>query len=374
MTTPKPSTGSPRLTPKEPALPVIVGTRSSRRTGYQLAKPERFSRRFGIASMLIIFGVAGVEGSNLANAAAVRAASVKAKTPSTKTASKAPAKTTAKIATKATEKAAANGAVPKTTNSPVVAAKPVITENTYSSATTKLSIKKVVTGTGDETLVYFVADVVVADSRVIRGGFADNKYGTNIVANTSTIALENNAMFAINGDYYGFRDSGMLIRNGVIYRDKGARTGLAMYQDGTMRVYDEKATTAGELLKAGVWNTLSFGPALVVDGTVPEGVDNIEIDTNFGNHSVQGSHPRTGLGMISPNHFVFIAVDGRSRGYSKGVTMSEFAELFKGLGATVAYNLDGGGSTTMWFNGKVVNNPLGRGRERGTSDIIYVGG
>jgi exopolysaccharide biosynthesis protein len=215
---------------------------------------------------------------------------------------------------------------------------------------------------------------VVADSRVIRGGFADNKYGTNIVANTSTIALENNAMFAINGDYYGFRDSGMLIRNGVIYRDKGARTGLAMYQDGTMRVYDEKATTAGELLKAGVWNTLSFGPALVVDGTVPEGVDNIEIDTNFGNHSVQGSHPRTGLGMISPNHFVFIAVDGRSRGYSKGVTMSEFAELFKGLGATVAYNLDGGGSTTMWFNGKVVNNPLGRGRERGTSDIIYVGG
>jgi exopolysaccharide biosynthesis protein len=299
-----------------------------------------------------------------ANAVNMRASAIPAKA-----ATKATTKTTAKPASKAPAKAI----VPKSTTAPVVVAKPVITENSYTSATTKLSIKKVVTGTGDETLVYFVADVVVSDTRVIRSGFADNKYGTNIVANTSTIALANNAIFAINGDYYGFRDSGMLIRNGVIYRDKGARSGLAMYQDGTLRIYDEKATTAAELLKAGVWNTLSFGPALLADGTVPEGVDNIEIDTNFGNHSVQGSHPRTGLGMIAPNHFVFIAADGRSRGYSKGVTMSEFAELFKGLGATVAYNLDGGGSTTMWFNGSVVNNPLGRGRERGTSDIIYIG-
>jgi exopolysaccharide biosynthesis protein len=319
---------------------------------------------FGLVGVLIGMTIGGLGGLDPVNAV-------------TPVASALPAKATAKATTKSTVKPAAKtlakATVPTVTSAGAIVAKPVITDTSYASATTKLSIKKVVTGTGNETLVYFVADVVVSDTRVIRGGFADNKYGTNIVANTSTIAQENNAVFAINGDYYGFRYSGILIRNGVIYRERSARPGLAMYQDGTMRVYDEKATTAAELLKAGVWNTLSFGPALLVDGSVPEGIDSIEIDTNFGNHSVQGSHPRTGLGMISPNHFVFIAVDGRSRGYSKGVTMSEFAELFKGLGATVAYNLDGGGSTTMWFNGKVVNNPLGRGRERGTSDIIYIG-
>jgi exopolysaccharide biosynthesis protein len=253
-----------------------------------------------------------------------------------------------------------------------VVTKPVVTDTTYASPTTKIAITKVVTGTGDDTLVYFVADVVVSDARVVRGGFAENKYGTNIIANTSTIAQENGAVFAINGDYYGFRGSGMLLRNGVVYRDDGARPGLALYRDGTMRIFDETATNATDLLKAGVWDTLSFGPALLVDGAIPSGIDTIEIDTNFGNHSVQGSQPRTGLGMVAPNHFVFIAADGRSRGYSKGVTMTEFAEIFKGLGATVAYNLDGGGSTTMWFNGKVVNNPLGRGRERGTSDILYI--
>ena len=256
----------------------------------------------------------------------------------------------------------------------VASTKAVATDTTYSSSTSRIAIKKVVTGTGNDAVVYFVADVLVSDARVVRGGFAQNKYGTNIVANTSTIAKENNAILAINGDYYGFRDSGILIRNGVAYRDESARTGLALYKDGTMKVYDETTTNAAELVKAGVWDTLSFGPALVVDGSVPAGIDEVEVDTNVGNHSVQGNQPRTGLGMIAPNHFVFIAADGRSRGYSKGVSMTEFAEIFKGLGASVAYNLDGGGSTTMWFNGKVVNKPLGKNKERGTSDIIYIAG
>ena len=94
-----------------------------------------------------------------------------------------------------------------------------------------------------------------------------------------------------------------------------------------MAIYDEKATTADELIAAGVVNTVSFGPALVDDGVILDGIEQVEVDTNFGNHSIQGNQPRTGLGMIAPNHFVFIVVDGRSRGYSKGVTMTEFAQI-----------------------------------------------
>ena len=52
--------------------------------------------------------------------------------------------------------------------------------------------------------------------------------------------------------------------------------------------------------------------------------------------------------------------------------MTEFAIMFRDLGATVAYNLDGGGSATMWFAGKVINNSLGKGNERGTSDILFL--
>jgi exopolysaccharide biosynthesis protein len=141
-----------------------------------------------------------------------------------------------------------------------------------------------------------------------------------------------------------------------------------------MALYDETATNADELLAAGVWTTLSFGPGLVSDGQVLDGIDDVEVDTNIGNHSIQGDQPRTGIGMIGPNHFVFVVVDGRSAGYSRGVTMTEFAQMFVDLGATVAYNLDGGGSSTMVSEGALVNNPLGKGQERGTSDILYVAG
>lgn len=242
----------------------------------------------------------------------------------------------------------------------------------YKSGAYSVSIREVTTGSGRNMVTYFVADVVLSDATQLRSAFADNSFGTNIIAYTSKIAAENNAVFAINGDYYGFRKDGIVIRNGVIYRDIPARTGLAFYKDGSMKIYDETQTTAQELVDAGVWNTLSFGPALLEDSDIIANLGKVEIDTNFGNHSIQGSNPRTGVGIIDDNHFVFIVVDGRSPGYSNGVTLTEFARIFKDLGCTDAYNLDGGGSSTMYFMGRVVNNPLGGNKERGTSDILFL--
>jgi exopolysaccharide biosynthesis protein len=77
------------------------------------------------------------------------------------------------------------------------------------------------------------------------------------------------------------------------------------------------------------------------------------------------------VGVITENHLVFVVVDGRNEGYSKGVTMTELADIMTSLGATTAYNLDGGGSATMYFNGEVINQPS-NGGERATSDILYI--
>ena len=253
-------------------------------------------------------------------------------------------------------------------------AEPTVTATSYTSESTSIKISTVVTGSGAETVTYYVADVVLADATAVRGAFANNEFGENIIENTSAIAADHDAIFAINGDYYGFRDTGIVIRNGVIYRDSGARQGLAFYTDGTVKVYDETATTAQQLLDDGVWNTLSFGPAVVENGEIVDGVDSVEVDTNFGNHSIQGEQPRTAVGIIDTNHLVFVVVDGRSTGYSAGVTMTALAQIMQSLGATTAYNIDGGGSSTMYFNGALVNNPLGKGEERGTSDILYITG
>ena len=204
------------------------------------------------------------------------------------------------------------------------------TSDTYTNGNTKISVKQV----QNNGVTYYVADVQLSDATALRSAFANDQFGANITDLVSSIATDNNAVFAINGDYYGFRSTGIVIRNGTIYRDSGARQGLAIYKDGTMKVYDETQTNAQTLVNEGVWQT------------------------------------RTAIGIIDDNHFVFVVVDGRSR-TSSGVTMSGLAEIMQSLGAKTAYNLDGGGSSEMWFNGQVVNNPS-NGGERATSDIIYI--
>jgi exopolysaccharide biosynthesis protein len=258
------------------------------------------------------------------------------------------------------------------TTADTAAASAVTTDTSYVSGSSNITISAVTTGSGDSTVTYYVADVVLEDATTLQSAFANDSFGENITETTSAIAEANNAVFAINGDYYGFRDTGIVIRNGVVFRDEGARQGLAFYRDGTVKVYDETTTSADELLADGVWNTLSFGPSLLDNGEIAEGIEDVEVDTNFGNHSIQGEQPRTAVGIIDDNHLVFVVVDGRSPGYSAGVTMTGLADIMQGLGATTAYNIDGGGSSTMYFNGGLVNSPLGGNKERGTSDILYI--
>ena len=246
-----------------------------------------------------------------------------------------------------------------------------VTDTAYTSSNTSITIAQASTGSGSDTITYYTADVVVSDATALRSAFANNEYGTNITAKPSRIAAEHNAVLAINGDYYGFRTDGILIRNGVVYRDDGVRQGLALYADGRAEVYDETATTAQALINAGVWNTCSFGPALVNGGAVLQGIDDVEVDTNFGNHSIQGPQPRTALGWVGSGHYLLVVVDGRDEGYSRGATMTELARIMADLGCQVAYNLDGGGSSAMYWNGQIINQPS-NGGERATSDILYI--
>jgi exopolysaccharide biosynthesis protein len=245
------------------------------------------------------------------------------------------------------------------------------TDTSYESATKSVAVSSVTAGSGSGTVTYYVADVQLSEGADLLSAFSSSEYGGQ-VQDTSDIAAASEAIVAVNGDYYGARDDGIIIRNGVLYRDVPARTGLALYKDGSMETYDETETSAEELLEAGVWNTYSFGPALLEDGSIVEGIDSYEAETNP-RHPIRGTNPRTGIGMISAGHFVLVVVDGRSPGYSRGVTLTEFAQIFQELGCSTAYNLDGGGSATLYFMGDLVNQPSQKRGERSVSDILYVG-
>lgn len=226
-------------------------------------------------------------------------------------------------------------------------------------------------GEGQEKITYFVADIQLGDATDLRAAFAQNQYGLNIKDTVSGMAQEHDALFAVNGDYYGYRTDGIVLRNGILYRDEPTgRECLVMYKDGTACAMREGTVSGEKLVEEGAWNVFSFGPVLVEDGKIREGLDE-PYKVDMLNESISGKHPRTGIGILGKNHVLIVTVDGRAEGYSCGMTFQELAQLFIDYGCELAYNLDGGSSVTLYQEGKILNRPSG-GEERRISDMIYI--
>ena len=242
----------------------------------------------------------------------------------------------------------------------------ISTDDTYYDENMTITIKEF---SKNDTTIY-VADVKIMDPSLLRTAFAKSSYGKNITEKTSTIEQRVNAILAINGDYYGTQERGYVLRNGVIYRNIAVnnKEDLVIYEDGSFEIINESEISLEELLDKGAYNVLSFGPALVYN-------NEISVSANEEVGKAKASNPRTAIGIVSDNHYVFVVSDGRTE-ESEGLSLYELAEVMKELGCKTAYNLDGGGSSTMYFNGKVVNNPTTNGNrinERSISDIVYVG-
>lgn len=237
-------------------------------------------------------------------------------------------------------------------------------ENTLKSSGYSISVTEYYE---NDTKIY-VADITLASSQSLKTAFANGTYGRNVTDTTSSIAEENNAVLAINGDYYGARQSGYVIRNGIVYRNKGNGSDvMCIFANGTMEILNDKDYSADELVSMGVWQAFSFGPALVENSSV-----SVNVNSEVG--QAMASNPRTAVGIIGTNHFVFVVSDGRTS-ESSGLSLYELATFMQGLGVKTAYNLDGGGSSTMYYNGSVINKPTTNGRisERAVSDIVYIG-
>ena len=243
---------------------------------------------------------------------------------------------------------------------------PVITENSYISDETSITISQM---ERYGTKIY-LADVILKDPSYLKAGLAGGAFGRNITETTSAIAEENDAILAVNGDYYGFRDRGFVMRGGYLYRTTAQREkgyeDLVIYEDGSMEVVEESTSDAAELAKAGAVHIFSFGPGLLQGGE-------ITVDETSEVEQAMRSNPRTAIGEIGPLHYLFVVSDGRTE-ESTGLTLFQLAQVMGELGCQTAYNLDGGGSSTMWFMGRIVNHPTSGWREgeRKVSDIVYI--
>ena len=242
---------------------------------------------------------------------------------------------------------------------------PVITENSYKDENISIVISQYRV---NETDVY-VADVTVSSPEYLYSALAKETYGRNVKEETSEIAQRAGAILAINGDFYGARSYGYVIRNGVLYRSKSSKNeDLVIYKSGLFGIINEAEVTAEQLLEQGATQVWSFGPALIQDGMISVGKRQ-EVG------QAMASNPRTAIAQVGQNHYLFVVADGRTSA-SDGLTLYELAQFLQTLGVQTAYNLDGGGSSTMVFMGEVVNKPTTGGSkisERSVSDIVCIG-
>lgn len=247
----------------------------------------------------------------------------------------------------------------------------IVTDSSYQDDSISINIETI---RPDDTTIY-VADVKIADASFLKTALAQDTYGTNITETTSSIAERVGAIFAVNGDYYGANQTGYVIKNGVLYRDTARTTDyedLVQYADGSLATISESDTTTQALLDSGVINTFTFGPTLISNGEI------IVSETDEVGRAM-ADNPRTAIGVIEEEdgslHYIIVVSDGRSD-ESSGLSLYELAQLMQSYGVSMAYNLDGGGSSTMYFNGQIINKPTTNGntiKERAVSDIVYIG-
>lgn len=218
----------------------------------------------------------------------------------------------------------------------------------------------------------YIADVKISDAGLLKTALAKDTYGINVTQTTSEQAKAKGAILAVDGDFYGAHTSGYVIKNGVLYRDtlreEEWRDDLVIYADGSLGIINEKDVSAQQLIDDGVVQSFMFGPAMVMNGEMVIGEDYEPSKEIAGN-------PRTAIGIVDDLHYLFVVADGRTD-ESAGLLLYELAQIMKLHGCKTAYNLDGGGSTTMYFNGRVINKPTTDGhdfKEREVSDIVYVG-
>jgi len=212
---------------------------------------------------------------------------------------------------------------------------------------------------------YYVADVQLSSIKYFTSMFAYGKYSTKLRQGVTEMAEMTGAIFAVSGDYYSQRSNGCVIRNGVLYKNtKTSRDLLVMYENGDLDIIPYGEYPDGEeLIEQGVIQAYIFGPAIVEDG---KAVDEVRKTSDY----IEESHPRMIIGQIDTLHYLFVAVDGR-RDDAVGMDIYECGELMESLGCRVAYNLDGGGTTTMVFQGEIINVPS-QGSERAISDGIGI--
>lgn len=241
----------------------------------------------------------------------------------------------------------------------------VITENSYTSPEVSITVNKCTfTDSPYGPTVYYLADVYVASLDYFKTYFANGRLTYYGYESPLSAAKNAGAILSINGDYADNQKEGFLVRNGELYyEEKSVFDICVLYYDGVMETYTPDEYEVADILARSPVQSWKFGPALL------DAAGNAKTEFNETASGITVENPRSAIGYFEPGHYCLMIADGR-QDFSRGLTMEELSSVFASLGCKAAYNLDGGASAVMVFNGRIVNNPSNGGRDCG--DIVYV--
>ena len=209
-----------------------------------------------------------------------------------------------------------------------------------------------------------VARVKIADPSQLRTAMA-TRYGGTGTALPDKLAQRVNAVLAINGDFYSFNSIGYLVRQGKLYRDKTNESldVLIIDENADFHILIDPTPEQTHGFEGTIVNSFNFGPALVKDGEIVNTTKKLNV-------GVDKETQRMGIGQVGPLEYICVATEGPEQKGSDGLTIPEFAQLMKDLGAVQAYNLDGGSSSAMMLGGEKINARSSK-KMRPICDILY---
>ena len=219
---------------------------------------------------------------------------------------------------------------------------------------------------------YVVADIYIRDITSLRRVFAKDKFGSTS-DRIASMAEASGAVLAVNGDYSADLSCGVVVANGAVKRKTSnkKRDMLVILRDGTCEIIPYgTGKTWSAMLESGlmnedtVWQCFLFGPNLLEEDGSPCAYKDMRSKTD-----ICPANPRTVFGYYEPGHYCIVVADGRTS-ESIGLRLEVIAQLMSDLGCRLAYNLDGGQSSQMWFGGSIQNKPYKNGRRVNDALII----
>ena len=217
----------------------------------------------------------------------------------------------------------------------------------------------------ESPLIWYEADIRTTGEETLHTVLADPK-------RPGRKFLNNQLVFAINDDQFGERrldkvTVGIVVRNGEIITSKTMKNGnkgfpnldtMALFPDGTFKVFQSKEYAAEEYLSMGATDVLCFGPFLIRDGVTNPAL----------NERYDDLQPRCAIGLVEPYHYKVVLVEGRHEG-TKGVGLLWIAQRLEKLGAKEAFNLDGGNTSAMVFMGEKLNTNNSKGPDNNVRSL-----